>query len=105
MVRSAYRWVSLYNYWLSPTLPLPVLVVQYEDMVNNLEVELKRMLQFLDIEYSEEDVACVLANPYGRFKRSKHIDFDPYTSQQSKLIKKYVSALAPTLGKYGIVYE
>ena len=46
LVRNDIRvWLQFHHYWLTQT-PIPVLVVRYEDLVQNPTVELTRMLQF-----------------------------------------------------------
>lgn len=68
----------------------PVLVVKYEDLKSDSLTQVKRMLQFLRVPYSDEELHKRLSTDYGRFHR-KHtgVEFDHYTPEQ----RQYVTAM------------
>jgi hypothetical protein len=102
--RSAYRWFSFYTYWLDPSLGIPILVLKYENLQNNLELELKRVLNFLNATWTEEDVNCVLQHRNGHFQRSKHLDLNPFTPELIQLIRSYLNQTSSLLSNYSLNY-
>ena len=70
-------------------LDAPVLVVKYEDLKSDSLTQVKRMLEFLRVPYSEEELQKRLSQDYGKFHRNKTYSsssFDPYTPEQRKYI-------------------
>lgn len=61
--------------------PNPILLVRYEDLINNLKDQVLRILTFLSLSYSDEEVDAVL--PFMSFaymKANKH-KFEPISVQ------------------------
>lgn len=64
------RWQKTIVKWLTTSSTHPVLVVHYEDLVNNSLTEVQRMLDFLKFDYgSKKDLGLMLEGGYTRFKR------------------------------------
>ena len=61
----------------------PILVVKYEDLKSNKIAVVKRMLDFLKVPYSEDELQKRLAEDYKDFHRPHTAsDFDPFTAEQ-----------------------
>ena len=72
-----------------------MLVVRYEDLKSNVLVEVKRMLDFLEFPYSEEQLHRQLRVDYRSFKRQHSEDtFDPYTNYQRSLVRSIIRQTA-----------
>ena len=49
----------------------PLLVIQYNDLVEKLEQELARILDFLSVSFTETDMKCVVERKEGIYRRKK----------------------------------
>ena len=94
----------MYMYWLDSSLNIPILVVKYENLLENLELELKRVLDFLNQTYTEDGIRCVLQHNSGQFKRNSHLTIDPFGNDLTQLIKSYLEQASPVLSNYSINY-
>lgn len=66
----------------------PVMVVRYEDLKQNTTKEVGRMLSFLQIPLSSEDLAQRLKEDFTTFRRShSEGDFEHYTAAQKLHLK------------------
>lgn len=64
-------------------------VVFYEDLVGNLEVTLRGILNFLEFPINEELFSCTLIRREGVFRRKKRfLNFDPFTTSMRSMIKQ-----------------
>ncbi|XP_044763477.1 WSCD family member AAEL009094 [Coccinella septempunctata] len=67
----------------------PTHVIFYEQLVDNLENNLRSMLNFLEVPISEELFKCALERREGIYRRKKRaIVFDPYSSKMKEKIKE-----------------
>ena len=69
---------------------------RYEDLVENTERELRRLIKFLDLEVNEEALKCTLKeeNKDGHFKRNKLKEKPPkfvfaFRKQIEKMAEKF----------------
>ena len=79
-------------------------IVQYEELVANTRQELKKVLKFLKHPVSEKILDCVMEASDGYFKRTKHLNFDPYSQEDAETVQRIINQAAPLLKKYGISY-
>ena len=84
---------------------MPILVVQYESMVENTERELTRILEFLNFPVNDSSIKCAVENGSGIFKRAQHLHFNPYSIENREAMNRYISQAAPILAQYGIEYH
>lgn len=77
------RWVSQVKAWLNYK-EVPVLIVGYENLVKDTYTELKRMLDFIEYPYSDEDVKCTIKNSLEAFHRNHTKKVNPYSPDQQK---------------------
>ncbi|XP_019622376.1 PREDICTED: WSC domain-containing protein 2-like [Branchiostoma belcheri] len=77
-----------------------LLIVYYEDLQRDVVGQIRRVLEFLNLPVSQERMYCLEANKDGKFKRHKHIDFDPYTPEMRASINLYIQTVALSLRLY-----
>ena len=49
----------------------PLLVIHYQDLVDRLDQELRRVLDFLSVSFTEQDMKCVVERKEGIYRRRK----------------------------------
>ena len=65
----------------------PILVVKYEDLKSDVLTQLKRMLEFLNVPYSDEELEKRLSEDYRGFHRlHKRDDFEHFTPEQRQFV-------------------
>ena len=79
-------------------------IVQYENLVANTRQELQKVLKFLKYPVSEKILDCVLEASDGYFKRTKHLNFVPYSQENVATVLRTISQATLFLKKYGITY-
>lgn len=97
-------WAFLLHTWLAKK-QMPVLVVQYEVLIEHTEHELARIVRFSNLEATSSSLKCAVENGNGAFKRTKHLDFNPYSVENREAMNRYISQAAPILAQYGIQYN
>lgn len=97
-------WALLLHTWLSQK-EIPVHIVLYENLLSDLRSELVRMLDFLDFQVSNETLDCVIENSTGKFKRTQHLNFDPFTSENKAAVNRFIRQADPLLARHGIKYK
>ncbi|XP_058014698.1 sialate:O-sulfotransferase 2 isoform X4 [Ahaetulla prasina] len=87
-------------WWVTHTLDWlkfgkKVLVVHFEDLKQDLFVQLKRMVSLLGITVHEDRLLCVEGQKDGNFKRSglRKLEYDPYTPEMKKMINGYIKTV------------
>nr|CAD7409860.1 unnamed protein product [Timema cristinae]CAD7424555.1 unnamed protein product [Timema monikensis] len=74
----------------------PIHIILYEKLIYNLDHELHKLLNFLDLKVVPNDFQCALERREGIYRRKKRvINFDPYTSTMKAALNK----------EWEIVYE
>ena len=96
-------WSYQIKTWLDQS-KVPVHIVQYENLVANTRQELQKVLKFLKYPVSEKILDCVLETSDGYFKRTKHLNFDPYSQENVATVLRTISQATPFLKQYGITY-
>ncbi|XP_013909609.1 PREDICTED: WSC domain-containing protein 2 [Thamnophis sirtalis] len=87
-------------WWVTHTLDWlkfgkKVLVVHFEDLKQDLFVQLKRMVSLLGTAVHEDRLLCVEGQKDGNFKRSglRKLEYDPYTPEMKKMINGYIKTV------------
>ncbi|XP_065891886.1 WSCD family member CG9164-like isoform X2 [Dysidea avara] len=103
---SVEQFVSLVRYWLEEA-QISVLVIKYEDMVTDLSTQLTKMLDFLQVNYSQSDIDCVMDDTLEMFRRKKTVpsEFNPYVPSYKQFVLDKFTSIKPILEKYNIYYE
>ena len=60
---------------------IPTLVLKYEDMLDDLLAQLKKMLHFLNVPCSKKQIDCVVNSELNLFRCRKVFHFDHYTPE------------------------
>lgn len=97
-------WSFLLHTWLSQN-DTPVHVVQYEKLISHTEIELEKILDFVNMPTSKEKMECVMKNSQGRFKRSSHLNFSPYSKENREALNRHMSQALALLAKHNIMYK
>ena len=97
-------WGLLLHTWLAHKR-LPVHVVQYERLQSDLRRELTAVLEFLGFPPDNMTMDCVMENSGGHFKRKRHLNFNPYTSENKAAVNRVLAQASPLLAQYGIKYN
>ncbi|KAM6403734.1 sialate:O-sulfotransferase 2 [Rhynochetos jubatus] len=76
-----------------------VLVVHFEDLKQDLFIQLQRMVGLLGITACEDRLLCVEGQKDGNFKRSglRKLEYDPYTPEMRKMISGYIKTVDTAL--------
>ncbi|XP_066116400.1 sialate:O-sulfotransferase 2 isoform X2 [Saccopteryx bilineata] len=76
-----------------------VLVVHFEDLKQDLFVQLGRMVSLLGVAVREDRLLCVESQKDGNFKRSglRKLEYDPYTVDMQKTISAYIKMVDAAL--------
>ena len=87
------------NYVIEPQHH-PMLIVYYEDLKRNVVRELKRMLAFLDVSYSVNDLHNMMLSKFDQFHRNHSDEFEHYTKSQKQLINSIISWAIDNVSKH-----
>ena len=84
----------------------PVLVVKYEDIQSNATSEVLRMLEFLGVDHSPEQVAAILKNENFTQHYRNHTDtFEHYTPEQKVAVNAAILNITNQLKQAGLPDE
>ena len=98
----ALKWQQTIFAWLVNNMGHPVTVIKYEDMKVNPSRELRRMLDFLQVPYTEAQFQRVVNSGYETFRRrhSPQDDYDHYTSEQRAFVNSVIRTTHSILEEY-----
>jgi len=83
----------------------PTLVVQYENLQINLDGELRRMLDFLEHPYTEDDIQCTVHSSMDGFHRKHTKQLNPYTPSQTQFLLDKIHLVDNILKENNISYH
>ena len=90
-------WERTINGWIVNNHRHPLLVVKYENLKKNTALELKRMLDFLQVPYSTSRLGEVVGRGYSAYKRKHQEEFDHYTTDQRNVLRNVVERVSESL--------
>ena len=96
-------WEQTVLAWIMNNHDHPVLVVKYEDVKNNTESELRRILDFLQVPYSSSRLKEVVARGYHMYRRKHSELFDHYTSGQRDTVTSAIHRVSKHLKDNGLL--
>ena len=102
---NAKEFLKLVHYWLEEAGISSVLVIKYEDMLTNLATQLRRMLDFLQVAYTDKDIDCVANNKLETYHRKKSEPFDHYNPADRQLVLTNLMSIETLLNKHGVSYK
>lgn len=85
------RWQALVKDWVSSHGRHNILVVKYEDLKRNTVHQVKRILTFLKIPYTDQDLEGRLARGFDSFHRSHKPNFEHYTPLQRQRVLRAIN--------------
>ena len=80
----------------------PFHVVRYEDLKTNTIGEVQKLLKFLGVPYSEQEINGRLQAGFNDFYRNHHDDFRHFTPEQERFVSGLVNQTIATLKVYGL---
>jgi hypothetical protein len=86
-------WSNTYMDWLLH-FPGPKHVLFYDNLVADVEKELKSLIQFLNVTLPEPNLLCAMARKEGIYRRRRRLlPFDPFTPVMKESLRKEQSAV------------
>ena len=98
-------WEQTVLVWITNNHDHPVLIVKYEDIKNNTESELRRMLDFLQVPYSSSRLKEVVARGYHMYRRKHSESFDHYTPGQRDTVTSAIERVSKRLKDNGLLEQ
>lgn len=78
----------------------PTLVIFYDQLVSDLETNLRQLLKFLEVNITEPQLQCALERREGIYRRKKRmINLDPFTKDMKLKLQ------ATKREVYALIYE
>jgi len=103
VIRYSERWRVHVEKYLNTT-KTPTLVVKYENLLTDLQTELKRMMRFMEFPYTKDDLQCISKSTLEGFHRKHKNNTDPYTPEQRKIVYTQIRLANNVLLHYNISY-
>lgn len=80
--------------------PGDVLIIYYEDLVDNVEKTLRDILNFMQYPINEDLLKCAIRRKEGIYRRKKRLlNFEPYTTSMRRMIEKKRIQVYEELGR------
>ena len=98
-------WHEYFLGWLLESGDHPVLIVWFEDLKANVTTEVKRMLDFLKVPYSESELEKRLENNFEKFHRKQRDQFQHYTPGQRYYLRTVILKTIDILKKANFTAE
>lgn len=77
-----------------------LMVIFYDDLINNIEKNLRNILTFINYPINENLLECALKRHEGIYRRKKRLlNFDPYTPLMHKILKSKRDEVYLALGR------
>lgn len=99
------RWFKLYSTWVNVLDPKNILLISYENLQHDTESEMKRVMDFLDLEFSPKDMKCMLERKTNELKRPENSMRKMVTinDQQRELLNSKRNTLFKKLRKLALI--
>ena len=98
------RWQNMIREWVVARGNHPVLVVKYEDLKRDAMLQVMRILKFLKLPYTDQEVHQRITDGFNSFHRSHKAEFDHYTPIQRWHILRAVNNTISLLSKHGLTH-
>lgn len=96
-------WEQTVLTWIISNHNHSVLIVKYEDIINNTESELRRMLDFLQVPYSSSRLKEVVTRGYKKYRREHSEMFEHYTTGQRDTVRSTIERVSKCLKESGLL--
>ncbi|TRY68247.1 hypothetical protein TCAL_04080 [Tigriopus californicus] len=99
-------WEKMNLAWMDGFPPQDRLIVFYDDLMNQTEIELRRALNFLNMSVSEAMMTCAMSKREGIYKRSKKVlNFDVFDSDMRQMLTDRQSRVFGNLGRSNLFQD
>lgn len=99
-------WVSNVQGWVVRRgFSYPTLVVSYDQMVDDIEPELRKIAGFLNFPLKEDRIQCVVGHTMDAHRRNRKRTDNPYTEKQQVIIQRAILSLRDVWEKHSIRYQ
>ena len=99
-------WLSNVQAWVTRRGSLyPTLVISYDQMVANIEPELRKIAGFLKYPVKEDRIQCVVSHTMDAHRRNRNRTVNPYTKDQQQIIQRAILSLQGVWEEHGINYQ
>ena len=107
LFRSYYgRWLNLWNFYVfNQTIPFPVHIIQYENLVDNFKVELENMVAFLNQTLTPEKLVCLVSEENDHYRRQTHTTVNLFSEEQTAQIEHWIKDHKEVLTRLNINYK
>ena len=75
-----------------------MIIVKYEDLKTDTGKELKRIFDFHQIPYIQQQLDLAVENGFNKFQRQHKAKLEYYTKPQKKYVRSIVSATSNMIG-------
>lgn len=97
------RWLTMITKWIVNTGGHPVLIVKYEKLKSEPIPEVKRMLDFLNINCSMEDLQRKIDEGYSMFHRKHNtVKFEHFTPEQKSWVNSIIRNATVLLNEHDL---
>ena len=80
-------------------------IVQFDNLVENFEPEVRKLAGFLNLPVSEESIQCVARNRMETYKRSKSRGPSPFSQDQAAQIESAILLYRPIWDAHNISFS
>ena len=91
-------WKEFFFGWVLNTAGRRVLVVRYEDLLEDTITEVTRILHFLEVPFSNERLQSLKKTGFDQFHRNRSNEFDHFTRKQRLHVYSVVVQTIKMLG-------
>ena len=70
VIKKAEEWENMNTDWIN-NFQGPLLVIMYSDLVDKVEEQLRKILDFLSVSVTKEEMGCVMSRKEGIYRRRK----------------------------------
>ena len=95
-------WKSTVLAWVVDNHNHSVLVIRYEDLKADTAVGLRKMLDFLQVPYTEQRLQEVITQGFKEFERRHYEEFDHYTREQRNFVRSAIKDTLSVLKAHGL---
>ena len=100
VMRKIKVWQQYFLGWAIKGLTRPVLVLRYEDLETDRIGQMKRMLDFLRVPYSEVGLQQRMTVDLGALHQQHRSDFEHFTPKQKEFVRRAISGTLEFLRRW-----
>ena len=98
------KWIDMCRTYIFNST-IPVHVAQYENLIENLKLELTKMLSFLNQTVSSEMLDCLTKDHSDQYQRKVHSEQSLLSQKQATRIQRWIKENEETLLRFNISFQ